>query len=322
MQRRTFVRSALAAACAAATPHSLALDSGQPIRLIVPFLAGGSTDIVARILAPALSKALGLPVNVENVAGAGGTVGTRTMLRAPADGNTLCIATVSSTGTGPIVRRVIAYDPTFDLTPIFKIVDVPGVITVHPSFPATDYQSFISEVRARPGAYSYGSSGSGGVGHMGMELFKIRNQLYMVHIPYRSARPAVTALVQGQVPVIWDNLSSSLPYIKRGKMRAIGLVSDVRSRALPGLPTFAELGLTNYHAATYFGVLAPRGLPRRDIYTLNGALNEVLRNEQVRAALRRAGGVPVGGEPRVLQQQIHAELSKWGEVASYTKVKI
>lgn len=322
MQRRTFLRSALAAIGASASPYALAYDASKPIRLIVPFLAGGSTDIVARIIAPELSKVLDQPVNVDNVAGAGGTIGTRTMLRAPADGNTLCVATVSTTGTGPIVRRMIDYDPTFDLTPIFKIVDVPGVIAVHPAFPASDFDRFIAEVRAKPGVYEYGSSGSGGVGHMGMELFKIRNRIYLVHIPFRSARPAVTALLAGRVPVIWDNLSSSLPYIQSGQMRAIGLVGNVRSPQLPGLPTFAELGLTNYHAATYFGVLAPRGIPSRDVYALNGALNAVMRSDAVQSRLRAAGGVPVGGSPAVLQRQIHAELSKWGEVATYTKVAV
>lgn len=326
MRRRQFVKLAGAVIGttigATSAPRAFALDANKPIRLIAPFLKGGSTDIVARIIAPALSQVLDHRVEVVNIAGAGGTIGTRAMINGAPDGNTLCLATVSTTGTGPIVRRVLAYDPLVDLTPIIKLVDVPGVIAVHPSFPALDYPGFLAEVRSHPGKYAYASSGSGGVGHMGMELFKIRNRLYLVHIPYRSIRPGITDVLAGKVPVIWDNLSSSLPHIQAGRMRAIGLVGNERSPQLPLLPTFGELGLANYHATTYFGVLGPRGMKTADIFTLNGALNAALQSSEVREGLIRAGGVPIGGAPDVLRLQIHAELSKWGEVAQYTKVKV
>lgn len=294
----------------------------RPIRLIVPFSRGGSTDIVARIMAPALSRVMGVNVVVDNVSGAGGTAGAHALAAAPADGYSLGMATVSTTGTGPIVRNTINYDPLVDFDPIIKLVDVPGVISVNPGFPASSYDEFIRVVRANPGKYTYASSGLGGVQHMGMELFKIRTATYLLHLPYRGAGPALKDVVAGKIDAMWDNLSSSLPLIKKGLLRPIGLVSGARSEQLPDLPVFAELGVKNYHAATYFGVLAPGGTPALIKATLNAAMNLAIDEPGVRAALINAGGVPVGGQPKLLKRQIINELGKWSEVARYTKVRI
>jgi len=322
MHRRRIVRWSAGLLAASARPELFAINRQTPLRIIVTFLKNGSADIITRILTPELSKVLARPVAVDNIAGAGGTVGMQAMVQAAPDGDTLCLASVSTTGTGPIVRRVLSYDPLVDLVPVIKLVDVPGVIAVNPSFPADDYASFNREVQANPGKYSYASSGAGGVGHMAMELFKIRNRLYMLHIPYRSIAPGIQEVLSGRVPIIWDNLSSSLPHILSGRMNAIGLVGESRSPQLPALPTFGELGLRTYHATTYFGLLAPKGIPTTDVLSLNGALNAVLANPDVRDELIAAGGIPVGGSPNVLREQIQSELTKWGEVAVYTKVKV
>lgn len=294
----------------------------RSIRLTVPFSQGGSTDIVARIIAPALSRVIGQSVVVQNISGAGGTVGAQALASAPADGYTLGMATVSTTGTGPIVHKSIKYDPLVDFTPVIKLVDVPGVICVHPGFPAKTFNDFLHVVRANPGKFTYASSGSGGVQHMGMELFKIRNQIYMLHMPYRGAGPALKDVIAGKIEIMWDNLSSSLPHIKAGRLRPIGLVGDQRSDQLPQLATFAQLGVDNYHAATYFGLLAPGGTDPAIVNSLNRALNLVLDDASVRAALIDAGGLPAGGTPGVLRRQILRELRKWGEVARYAKVSV
>ena len=277
---------------------------------------------MARIIAPKLAELVGQPVRIQNISGAGGTVGAQALANATPDGYTLGMATVSTTGTGPVVRQSIGYDPLEDFTPIIKVVDVPGVISVHPDFPAANFRQFIRVISRNPGRFSYASSGAGGVQHMGMELFKIRNRLYVVHIPYRGAGPALKDVVAGRIPIMWDNLSSSLPHINAGRLRPIGLVSDTRSKQVPDLPTFAELGVKNYHASTYFGVLAPAGVDRRIVYSLSSALDYVIQDPEVSQALIDAGSVPVGGSPAVLRNQIIHELGKWGEVARYTKVRI
>ncbi|MGB7298996.1 MAG: tripartite tricarboxylate transporter substrate-binding protein, partial [Burkholderiaceae bacterium] len=207
-------------------------------------------------------------------------------------------------------------------SPVIKVVDVPGVVSVHPSFPATNFRDWVAHLRANPGKYSYGSSGSGSVQHMGMELLKLRTKTYIVHLPYRSVAPALTDLVAGRIPMVWDNLSSSLPLIKSGKVVPIGLAGGQRSPQLPTLQTFTELGLDNYSASTYFGVLAPGGTPPDVVRTLNDALNRVIQDPTINEQLVRAGGVPIGGSPEVLKHQIENELRKWAEVAAYAKVRV
>jgi tripartite-type tricarboxylate transporter receptor subunit TctC len=319
-------RQILAIGAAAAAVPTWASSSvpypNKPITLTVPFSKGGSTDIVARIIAPTLSQVIGQPVTVKNIAGAGGTVGAQALANADSNGYTLGMATVSTTGTGPIVRKTIGYDPLDDFASIIKLVDVPGVISVHPSFPAKNFREFINVVQRNPGRYTYASSGSGGVQHMGMELFKIRNKLYLLHMPYKGAGPALRDVVAGRIEIMWDNLSSSLPHIKAGRLRPIGLVADKRSERLPDLPTFGELGVVNYHAATYFGVLAPVGISQSVEYSITRALDLVMNDASVRQALINAGGSPVGGGADVLRGQIVSELRKWGEVARYAKVEV
>lgn len=326
--RRRVLKGATLLGAAAALPalatraHAQAAGwPNKPVRLIVPFAPGGSTDIVGRLMAQKLTAQLGQPVVVENRAGAGGTIGAEAIARSAPDGYTIGVGTVSTCGTAPNTYKNIKYDPRKDYVPIVNIAAVPGIIAVHPSFPAKNYAEFIKVLKANPGKFNYASSGTGGVGHMGMELFKLRTGTFMTHIGYRGAGPALTDVLAGNVPVIWDNLSSTLPHVRSGKLVAIGLANDKRIPQLPDLPTFAELGVKDYDAATWFGFVAPAGIPREIVQRLHVETVKALGEQDTRQKLFDAGAFPIGNTPEQFAAQIDAELKKWAEVAKFAKVE-
>ena len=264
MQRRQWFALTLAAAAAGS-----AFAQGYPnkvIRLQVPFAPGGTTDIVARVIAEPLGKALGQSVIVENKAGGGGVVGATETVRAAPDGYSLGMATVSTTAANPAINPKIPYNPLTDFTPIINIAATPNVIAVHPSFPAKDYKGFVAELKKSPGRYSYSSSGTGGIGHLQMELYKNLSGTFITHIPYRGAGPALNDTVAGQVPMIFDNMPSALPLVKGNEVRAIGVTSATRSPAAPNIPTLAEQGLNDeaYRVAGWLAFGAPAGPWRLD----------------------------------------------------------
>jgi tripartite-type tricarboxylate transporter receptor subunit TctC len=310
-----------AVGAAASTPvFAQSAYPNKPIKLIIPFPPGGSTDIVGRLLAQRLTISLGQPVVVENRGGAGGTIGATEAARATPDGYTICMASVSTAGTAPSVFANLKYDPRKDFATITNVAGVPGIICVHPSFPARNYAEFVKVVRASPGKYNYASSGAGGVGHMAMELFKIQTGLFMTHIGYRGAGPALTDVLAGTVPIFWDNLSSSLPHIKSGKLMPIGLAYEKRIPQLPNVPTFAELGLTKYEATTWFGLVGPAAMPKEAITKLHAEVVKVLANDEVKARFMDAGAFPIGNTPEQFKIQIEKEVTKWAEVAKFAKV--
>lgn len=292
----------------------------KPIKLIIPFPPGGSTDIVGRLLASRLGPVLGQTVVVENRGGAGGTIGGAEIARSTPDGYTLGIGSVSTCGTAPNTYPKLPYDPRKDYTAITNIAAVPGIICVHPSFPARNFAEFMKVIKANPGKYNYGSSGTGGVGHMGMELFKYQTRTFMTHIGYRGAGPALTDVLAGNVPIIWDNLSSSLPHIKSGKLVAIGLAYDSRIPQLPDLPTFKELGLKDYDATTWFGLIGPAGIPKDIVTRLNQEAVKLINADDFKARLLDAGAFPIANTPEQFKDQIEREVAKWKPVAEFAKV--
>ena len=305
IHRRHCLALALAAASSAAMAQ--ATYPSKPIRLIVPFAAGGTTDIVARVISEPLAKVLGQPVVVENRAGGGGTVGAAETARAQPDGYVLGVATVSTTATNPAVNPKMPYNVQRDFTPIINIAATPNVIAVHPSFPAKDYPGFIAELKKHPGKYSYASPGTGSIGHLLMEMVKSEEHVDVQHVPYRGAGPALNDTVAGQVSMIFDNLPSALPFIKEKRLNAIVVAAPQRVAGLGDVPTFKEVGVPVANRSAYYGVVGPRGLPKEIVDKVNAAVRKALEDPAVRKRIEDTGSVILGNTPEQFAQQMKDE---------------
>ncbi len=322
MQRRTLITAGTSfLLCAAGGAWAQAYPN-KPVRLVVPFAPGGTTDIVARIVAEKMGSALGQQMIVENKAGGGGSVGAMEVIKAPADGYVLGMATVSTTAANPAINPKIAYNPLTDFTPIINIAATPNVIAVHPSFPARDYTGFIAESKKSPGPYSYASSGTGGIGHLQTELFKSLSGTFITHIPYRGAGPALNDTVAGQVPIIFDNIPSALPFIKDGRLIPIVVAAPERLAALPTVPTFKEMGLEPVNRMAYYGVLGPKGTPKEVVDRISGAVKKALEDPGVRKRIEDTGSLIVANSPEQFTAQIAAEFAVYKRVVEQQKLKI
>jgi tripartite-type tricarboxylate transporter receptor subunit TctC len=303
---------------ALAVAHAQAEDAypTRPVRMVIPFAAGGPTDIVGRIMGARLGELLGQQFVVENRTGAGGNIGADAVSKATADGYTLLMATVSTHAINPGLYKKMPYDPIRDFTPVGRVGVTPTLLGVTNSLPATDLKSLIKLVKDNPGKYTFGSSGVGSILHLCGEEFKsMAGGLVMTHVPYRGSAPMDTDLIGGQISMAFDAVPTAMPLAKGGQIRAIGAGMNTRMKGMPDLPTLDELGLKGYECYTWNVILAPAGTPQPAVDKLNKAINEALADPKVINALVVAGVDPTpGSTPQQAAEFVKAELAKWAPI--------
>ena len=318
--RFSLALAAAAVACLGATAALAQAYPNKPVELQVPFAPGGTTDIVARAISDPLGKALGQSVIVINKAGGGGVVGANETAKSAPDGYKLGVATVSTTAANPAINPKTPYNPLTDFTPIINVAATPNVIAVHPSFPAKNYKDFVAELKRNPGKYSFASSGTGGIGHLQMELYKNLTNTFVTHIPYRGAGPALVDTVAGNVPIIFDNLPSALPFIKDKRLVPIVVAAPQRLKDLPDVPTFKEVGLEPVNRMAYYGIYGPKGLPKDIVDKVSAGTKKALEDPATKKRIEDTGSLIIANTPEQFAEQIKAEFAVYKDVVQKQKL--
>jgi tripartite-type tricarboxylate transporter receptor subunit TctC len=313
---------AAASALTVAAPAFGQSYPSKPIRLIVPFAPGGTTDIVARVVGDRLGKELGQSVVIENRGGGGGSIGATAISKAEPDGYTIGISTVSTHAVNPACNPKLGYDPLQDFSPITNLARTPNVLTVNQKFPAQDFNQYLDYVKKNPGKLSYATSGTCSIQHMVGEQFKASTSTFILHIPYRGAGPALNDLLGGQVDMMFDNLPSSMSHIQGNKLRPLAIAWNKRLDALPNVPTFRELGLPQVNDPAWYGLVAPPKTPDEIIRKLNAAAVKVLNMPDVKERLKSSGAEPVGNSPAEHTAEIRAELEKMKALVRQQGIKL
>lgn len=319
--KRTLMRATAGALLLLAAPLSMAQAwPARPIRLVVPFPPGGLIDNMARLVGSRLSQELGQPVVIDNKPGAGGNVGAAEVARAPADGYTLLMASPALT-ISPAVYKNLPYQPS-QLAPVALLGRVPNVLLVNPASGIGKVQDLVSRAKAKPGQLNYASNGNGTSLHLSAELFKRRSETFITHVPYRGAAAAITALLSGEVDMMFDNLPSAIGQIQAGKLRALAVTTAQRSTALPDVPTLAEAGMDGFNVSAWFGVAAPAGLPTPVATRLADALQKVVQQPEVAAAMQRQGADPAFMDAASAAAALNADAAQWKQVAAFAKIQL
>ena len=294
----------------------------KPVRMIIPFPPGGTTDILGRVAAQKLSEALGQQVLPDNRPGAAGNIGTELVAKAPADGYTLLTAPGSTLTIHPSLYAKLGFDPLRDFAPVTLLAAVPNLLVVHPSLPARTVKELIALAKANPGQLNYASTGAGQSTHLSMELFKTLAAVKITHVPYKGSAPAVTDLLGGHVSLMFDNMPSALPHVKAGKLRALAVSTARRSPVAAETPTVAESGLPGFEVSVWFAVLAPANTPREITERLNRVLVKALQSAEVRERLAAQGAEAIGNTPEEFTAQMKRDLTKWAKVAKDADIKL
>lgn len=293
----------------------------RPIRFIVPYPPGGSTDILARVIGQNMSARWGQQVVIDNRSGAGGIVGTEIAATAPPDGHTIIMVT-SSHATLPSLYKKMPYDTLKDFAPVTLVSSTPYILVAHPKLGVKSVKELISLLKSKPGQFNYASSSSGGMGHIAGELFKSMAAVDMVHVPYKGSGAAIPDVLGGHVPLMFDNILSVLPHVKSGRLIALAVSTARRSPVVPELPTVAESGLPGFDVGIWFGVLAPANTPAKIVTALNSEIVRILQTPDMRERLSSQGAEPIGGTPKQFAEHIKAEMVKWGKVIRDAGIRI